>query len=411
MIVGDPPAALASLLADSRIRQLFRALDGSGEDLRIVGGAVRNTLLGLPVSDIDCATTALPDEVMRRAEAAGLRTVPTGLPHGTVTVLVDGHPFEVTTLREDLETDGRRAIVRFGRSFEHDAARRDFAINALYLDTAGRLYDHADGLADLAAGRVRFIGDARTRIREDYLRIFRFFRFHARYGRGGMDEPGLQACIAERAGIAILSRERVRAELIKTLAAPGAMAAVEIMADIGILSAAIAGVPYPARLAGLIAAERQHGRPADPGLRLAALAVETSEDAERLRDRLRLSNDEHTLANLAADLVHLTRRLTREPSGTFVRELIYRYGEAAWRLLAGMAVAAGSAAWQGCLADLASWTAPANPFAGSVLLEHGVVAGPAMGRLLRQLERDWIAAGFPTSPDQIEELLAQRLRP
>jgi poly(A) polymerase len=411
MNTSAAPAALAALLAETGIRRLFQALDGRGEEIRIVGGAVRNVLLGLPVTDIDCATTALPEEIMRRAAVAGLRTVPTGLPHGTVTVLVEGRPVEVTTLREDLETDGRRATVRFGRSFEHDAARRDFALNALYLDGAGRLHDYAGGLADLAARRVRFIGDAHTRIREDYLRIFRFFRFHAQYGHGAMDRQGIAACITEQAGIAILSRERIRAELLKTLVAPGALAAIEAMADSGILGAALGGVAFPGRLAALISTEAREGGRADAGLRLAALAVETSEDAERLRDRLRLSNDEHTLANLAADLVRLTRRLTREPSGTFVRELIYRYGEAARRLLAGMAAAAGSAAWQGCLADLASWTAPANPFAGSVLLEHGVAAGPAMGRLLKQLECDWIAAGFPTSPDRIGQLLAQRLHP
>jgi poly(A) polymerase len=192
----------APWLRGGSLPRLLDVLDRDGEEARVVGGAVRNELLGEPVGDVDVATTALPQEVMRRAEAAGFKPVPTGVEHGTVTVVVDGTPFEVTTLREDVETFGRHARVSFGRDWQHDAERRDFTMNALYAARDGTVYDHVGGLDDLKARRVRFIGDPHKRIAEDYLRILRFFRFHAAYGDGGHPDPaGLSACIAARAGL------------------------------------------------------------------------------------------------------------------------------------------------------------------------------------------------------------------
>src|SRR6478752_7269295 len=210
--------------------RVLALLNGNGEEARVVGGAVRNALLKIPVGDIDIATTALPDEVIRRANAAGIKSVPTGIEHGTVTLVVEGHPFEVTTLREDTETDGRRAKVAFGRDWVRDAERRDFTINGLSVDAEGVVHDHVGGLADIAVRRVRFIGDAGQRIAEDYLRILRFFRMHAAYGTGEPDRAGYLACIDGRAGLSNLSAERVRMEMLKLVIAEGAAVAVQAMA-------------------------------------------------------------------------------------------------------------------------------------------------------------------------------------
>src|SRR3981081_1723264 len=210
----------------ARVRQL---LCGNGEEARVVGGAVRNALLKIPTGDIDIATTALPTEVIRRAKAAGIKSVPTGIEHGTVTRVVDAQPFEVTTLREDTETFGRKAKVAFGRDWVRDAERRDFTINGLSVDADGVVHDHVGGLDDVLAKRVRFIGDAGQRIAEDYLRILRFFRMHAAYGSGEPDRAGYLACISGRAGLSNLSAERVRMEMLKLLVAEGALVAVTAM--------------------------------------------------------------------------------------------------------------------------------------------------------------------------------------
>ena len=215
--------------------RVLALLNGDGEEARVVGGAVRNVLLKIPTGDIDIATTALPDEVVRRAKAAGIKCVPTGIDHGTVTLVVESHPFEVTTLREDTETFGRKAKVAFGRDWVRDAERRDFTINGLSVDAGGIVHDHVGGLADIEVKRVRFIGDAKARIAEDYLRILRFFRMHAAYGAGEPDRAGYLACIDGRAGLSSLSAERVRMEMLKLLIAEGAAVAVQAMADAGLL--------------------------------------------------------------------------------------------------------------------------------------------------------------------------------
>src|SRR6202790_4383083 len=219
-------------------------LNGDGEEARVVGGAVRNALLKIPLGDIDIATTAVPEEVVRRAKAAGIKSVPTGIEHGTVTLVVDRHPFEVTTLREDTETYGRKAKVAFGRDWVRDAERRDFTINGLSVDADGVVHDHVGGLDDILAKRVRFIGDPGQRIAEDYLRILRFFRMHAAYGTGELDRAGYLACIAAREGIATLSAERVRMEMLKLVVAAGAAGAVAAMADGGLLLPILGRICY-----------------------------------------------------------------------------------------------------------------------------------------------------------------------
>src|SRR3954454_24048604 len=244
--------------------RVLMLLNGDGEEARVVGGAVRNALLEIPLGDIDIATTALPEEVTRRAKAAGIKSVPTGVEHGTVTLVVDGQPFEVTTLREDTETFGRKAKVAFGRDWVRDAERRDFTINGLSVDAAGIVHDHVGGLADIAVRRVRFIGDAGQRIAEDYLRILRFFRMHAVYGAGEPDRAGYLACIGGRAGLASLSAERMRMEMLKLLVAEGALVAVSAMGEAGLLQAIVGGVAYTGPLAAMISAERVLGLTPSP---------------------------------------------------------------------------------------------------------------------------------------------------
>ena len=310
--LGAPP------LAD-----LLERLDQGDEEARVVGGAVRNTLLGEPVSEWDIATTALPDEVSRRARACGWKVVPTGLEHGTVTVVVSGVPFEVTTLRQDVATDGRHAVVRFGRDFKADAFRRDFTINALSVGRDGRLHDYAGGLADLRARRVRFIGDPDQRIAEDYLRILRLFRFHARYGQGAVDTAGMEAAIRARGGLSRLSRERIRAEVLKLVAAPGAPAVTAEIDGAGFLLAVLGGVARPSTLARLAAMEAQCGIPADAVRRLGVLAMFVREDATRIAERLRLSRAE---AGRLAAMAAAGERLRHPPTPQATRAALYAMG-------------------------------------------------------------------------------------
>jgi poly(A) polymerase len=374
-------------------------LQRDGEEARVVGGAVRNTLLGLPPGDIiDIATTALPTDVISRVEAAGLKAVPTGLEHGTVTVVVDGKPVEVTTLREDVETFGRKANVRFGGDWRADAERRDFTMNALSAGADGAVYDYVGGLDDLAAGRVRFIGDPATRIVEDYLRILRFFRFHAAYGKGALDANALRACIAGRAGLEHLSRERVRMELLRLTVAGGAAPALIAMADAGLLTIVLGGVPQVPHLARMAEIESALELAPDPVRRLGALAVLIPEDAGRLFERLRLTNVEHErLASMGESWWRLSSAMQEQGA----RTLLYRLGPERFRdrvLLAWARsdAAASDAAWR----DLASlpqrWTAPVFPLKAADLMERGVTKGPALGMALRTAEEAWIAQGFPS---------------
>src|SRR3979411_786183 len=286
-VLDDAPGLKSGPTA--RVLQL---LDGNGEEARVVGGAVRNALLKIPTGDIDIATTALPTEVIRRAKAAGIKSVPTGIEHGTVTLVVDAKPFEVTTLREDTETFGRKAKVAFGRDWVRDAERRDFTINGLSVDAAGVVHDHVGGLDDILAKRVRFIGDPDRRIAEDYLRILRFFRIHAAYGVGEPDRAGYLACIAARAGLASLSAERVRMEMLKLMVTEGAAGAVAAMVDGGLLLPIFGGVAYIGPFMAMMFAECWLGLKPDAVRRLGVLAVAVTEDARRVAVRLRLSNAE-----------------------------------------------------------------------------------------------------------------------
>jgi len=389
----------APWLHGGSLLRLLDVLDRDGEEARVVGGAVRNELLGEPVGDIDVATTALPQEEMRRAEAAGFKPVPTGVEQGTVTVVVDGTPFEVTTLREDIETFGRHARVSFGRDWQRDAERRDFTMNALYAARDGTVYDHVGGLDDLKARRVRFIGDPHKRIAEDYLRILRFFRFHAAYGDGGHPDPaGLSACIAARAGLETLSRERIRMEMLKLLVATHAVPALVIMSQTGLLVAVLGGDPLLASFANMIKLERELSLTPDPVRRLGALGVSTTEDAERLRERLRLANAEQERLMSMGDGWW---RISAATGMHEARVLIYRLGPDKFL---DRVLLAWSRAWSEGVADdrwhdlvlLADrWTVPVFPLKAADFIERGVAKGPALGAALRAAEEAWIAQDFP----------------
>lgn len=405
----DPP----TWLGRGPAARVLALLDADGEEARVVGGAVRSAMRGEAPSDVDIATTTLPEETTRRAEAAGLKVALTGFDHGTVTIVVDGVGVEATTLREDIETDGRRAVVRYGRDWLEDAKRRDFTFNALTLTRTGELWDPFGGLADLEAGRVRFIGDPARRIAEDSLRALRFFRFHARLGIGTIDRPGLAAAIAARATLADLSRERVRAELMKTLLAPRAAAALNDMADCGILGDLLGGVPTVATLERLAAVEAGLGLEPDAARRLAALAVMTREDAERLRERLRLSNEEfRRLDGVGAGWWTLSPAMGE----TATRSALYLSGPRGFRDRALLAWARSGAAtddptWR-TLATLPDrWTAPAFPIGGDTLRAAGVEAGPAIGLALAKARTLWLERGMPTDSARVAAIVeAARVR-
>ena len=403
-----------SFLDNERVLRIFDVFDGAGEETRAVGGALRNHLLGVPVSDVDFATTATPGVTMDRAKAAGLRPIPTGFEHGTVTVIVEGQPFEITTLREDVETDGRRAKVRFGRDFEQDALRRDFTINALSCNREGHIFDYAEGLADIEARRVRFIGDARQRVREDYLRILRFFRFHAAYGEGALDGQAFHAAVLEREGMHNLSRERIRAELLKLLTARNSAPTIAIMCGAGLLLPVLAGVAIPARLARVIEIEHARDAKTDPVLRLIALGVLVREDAERLREELRLSNAEAQRALGAARALETLHGCMAPPEPKALRPLLYQHGPQATRDALTLAQAeAGVAAqdedWAKAAAFAATTPKPQLPFSGADLLARGVGPGRGMGEALKAVERLWIAADFPSDAATLAPLLDKAL--
>lgn len=354
---------------------LAEALDASDGAARYVGGAVRDTLLGLPVSDIDIATSHQPEAVVARLEAAGIKAIPTGIAHGTITAVSAGTVVEVTTLRRDVTTDGRHAQVAFTDDWEADAARRDFTMNALYADpTSGAVFDWFGGLADLADRRVRFIGDPYTRIAEDHLRILRFFRFHARFG-DAPDGPGLDACTDRANDLMALSRERIAAELLKLLVAKGAVPVVALMIERGILRPVLPEITDVPAFEALADAEAQAGLAPDPIRRLASLIP--SDAADGVGARLRLSNTDRKRLIAAHE----------GPGSEGARALAYRVGPAIALdrlLLAGESVEA-----------LAGWTPPRLPFSGGDLVARGIARGPEVARTLRQIETQWIAEDFP----------------
>jgi poly(A) polymerase len=329
-----------------------------------------------------------------------------------VTVVIEGRPFEVTTLREDVETFGRHATVRFGRDWARDAERRDFTMNALSLSVDGIAHDYVGGLADLKARRVRFIGDAATRIAEDYLRILRFFRFHAFYGEGDPDAEGLHAAIVARVGLAQLSRERVRMELLKLLLAPRALPALAVMAESGLIGPVLGGVPHPASFAKMAKVEAACGLWPDSTRRLAALAVWISEDAERLWQRLRLTNAEHArLTTMATDWWRVSPAMGEASA----RALIYRIGPEGFTERALLAwsrsgAATSDEAWRDLALLPQRWTAPAFPLRAADFMARGVKKGPALGATLARAEEAWIAAGFPLEKAVLAEMIDDALR-
>jgi len=396
-------------LSDPPVRRALGLLNGDGEEARVVGGAARNALMGLPLSDIDIATTAVPGEVIRRAAAAGLKAVPTGIDHGTITLVIDGAPFEVTTLREDVETFGRKAIVAFGRDWRVDAERRDFTMNALSISPDGMVYDYVGGLADLRDRRVRFIGDPARRIAEDYLRILRFFRFQASYAGGAPDAAGLHACIVARDRLRTLSRERVRGELVKLLVAPYAVPTLTVMAETGFVELLLGGVPQLASFAAMVEVEAAAALAPDPVRRLGALGLFTVEDADRLRDRLRLFNAEH--ARLVA-MVERWWRVSPTHGEAEARALLYRLGPVRFAdrvLLAWSRSRAGAAdpTWQALATLPARWTPPRFPLRAADLMSRGLARGPALGTALRAAEEAWIAAGFPSDRETLADIASR----
>lgn len=407
--------ALEDLLSRPNLRHLLDVLNGGGEETRIVGGAVRNALLGRKVSDVDLATTATPDVVTERTARAGLKPVPTGIEHGTVTVVSHGEPFEVTTLRKDVETDGRRAVVRFGRDFKADAQRRDFTINALFLGRDGRLHDYTEGLADLSARRLRFIGDPRTRIREDYLRILRFFRFHAEYAESAPDPEGLAAAVSERAGLGGLSHERIRTELLKLLVARRAVVTVELMGEHGLLTLLLGGVAEFGRLYRVVAFEADLGMAPDPVRRLAALAVMTWEDAERLRERLRLSNEEFDRLMRYADRVAELKTRPMPLDAIAIRCLVAEHGVGpSVDVLAAVSGEPAPVVLDEARAALERFRTgaepiPVFPLRGADFVGRGVAKGPKVGELLELARQAWLAAGCPADSAYARTLLERTL--
>ena len=387
------------------LKKAMALLNADGGEGRIAGGAVRNSLMGIPIADVDLATTLKPEEVIARAEAAGIKAIPTGIDHGTVTLVIDRRPFEVTTLRRDVSTDGRRAEVAFTDDWQEDASRRDLTINGLYADANGEVIDLVEGLADIETRTVRFIGDGETRIREDYLRILRYFRFFAFYGSGRPDAAALRAMAREKDGLKRLSAERVWSELKKLLSADDPGRALLWMRTAGILTLILPetekwGID---EVPGLIAAERAFGWKPDPLLRLASMVPPDVERLAAMAERLRLSKQE------AAFLVEWASspKIPEKIAATAFRRMLYRSGKGGvivrlkLQLSIVRAKAEGDTALMPEVARLSallreaeSWSRPVFPLSGADVLAKGVSPGPRVGELLSRLEEEWVASDF-----------------
>lgn len=387
------------------LRRVLDLLNADGGEARIAGGAVRNALMGVPAGDVDIATTLVPQEVVARARAAGIKAVPTGIEHGTVTLVASGTPFEVTTLRRDVETDGRRAQVAFGTDWQQDAERRDLTINALYATADGEVIDLVGGLPDIETRTVRFIGDAAQRIAEDHLRILRFFRFFAFYGGGRPDADGLRACARAKDKLASLSAERVWSETKKLLTAADPFRALLWMRQSGVLTAILPetekwGIDA---IPALVAAEQALKWEPDPLLRLAAMVPPDAERLSALAQRLRLSRAEAAyLADWAA-----APEIPKTIAETAFDRILYRTGREGLTTRLKLALAlvrskaaddpqamAESARLQRLLTRASGWTRPAFPLSGADVLAAGVAAGPAVGKVLGALETEWVEGNF-----------------
>lgn len=381
------------------VRRLLKALDGKGGgNVRFVGGAVRDLLLGETPGDLDLATSLSPQEVILRLEEAGIKVIPTGIEHGTVTAISSGTIVEVTSLRSDVSTDGRRATVAFTDDWREDAARRDFTINAIYADPfTGELFDYFGGLEDLESRTVRFIGEPLQRIAEDHLRILRYFRFHARYGHGDPDARALAACIARANDLMALSRERVADELLKLLSLADPTPTVVLMKDKGLFDPVVPEIQNVDRLAILVESERAAEIAPDPLRRLAALLPADAAGAEKIAARLKLSNKARKRLGVAAELA----------LDTAPQVLAYRVGPvgAADRLLLAGKPAEAAA--------IVNWSPPRLPVGGGDLIDRGVPQGPDVARTLKRIEAEWIDAGFPMGPAVgrlVDQILKDRSR-
>jgi poly(A) polymerase len=385
-----PSLGRARWLRAPTLQRLFHVIGSAGGEARVAGGAVRNALLKVPVTEVDVATTLSPERVMAACAADGMSVHPTGIEHGTVTVVIEHHAYEVTTLRRD----GRRAKVKFTDDWQADAMRRDFTMNALYCDARGKITDFTGGYRDILRRRIIFAGSPSQRITEDYLRILRFFRFHARFGKGSPDKAGFAACVRHRKGLDGLSAERIRQEMLKLLVAPGAVPTLKLMAKSGILSHVL---PYTedwrviARL------------PPDAVLRLAVLASEPLD----MKRRWRLSNEE--AARIRAAVTEIPPSPDLRPREQKI--ILYQYGAETWRDLVRLAWARSKAsmadpAWNKLLRLPERWAMPALPVSGRDLIEAGLSPGPELGAALRRLEDWWVASDF--KPDKIELLKRAR---
>ena len=405
----------APWLRSKASRKLLAALSAEGHPVRFVGGCVRDGLLGDldPKGDLDLATPARPDQVIAWLENAGIKTIPTGLAHGTVTAIADGQTFEITTLREDVACDGRHANVRFTDDFVADAARRDFTINAMSVDCQGRLFDYFGGREDLEAGRVRFVGDAGQRVREDYLRILRFFRFFAGYGRPPADRQALEACRHGVHGIKALSGERIRVEMLKLLAAKDPVPALDLMIETGIAAEVLPVSPKLAPLRRLLSLAPK----TDPLLCLAALlrsSKSDSETIEALADRWRLPNAERE--RLSTLVLEPTLDASFTPSE--IRKKLYRLGSDMYLDLLHLSAAetaftetdVNAEDLESARAIAAGWTSPVFPIRGQDLIDHQVRPGPGLGKLLKQLEEWWLDQDMRPDRDACLFELERRLR-
>ncbi len=394
----------AAWMSSPETLRLLAALDG---EARFVGGCVRNALLGLAVDDIDLATPLLPEVVMERLRAGGISVIASGLAHGTVTAVIGKQHYEITTLRHDDRTDGRHAKVSFNTDWALDAARRDFTMNALYADARGTLYDYHHGLEDLKAGRIRFIGEPQARIREDYLRILRLFRFYAYYGRSEPERSALDAVREERDGLTRLSGERIAKEMLRLLAAPDPLPALRLMGACQVLALILPGPLNFARAERLIESDNNCFFAPDPVLRLAALLGDEVAGVAALAQRWRLSNEIKTrLEDLAGGREKIVSYLSiRE-----LRKLLYRLGKARFidrvRLRwAEDCKASNGVAWRALLEMARSWERPVFPLSGRDVMAAGIAEGPQIGKVLAEVEDWWVDADFIEDPFSLAERL------
>jgi poly(A) polymerase len=376
-------------------------------EARFVGGAVRDALLGAAVADIDIAVPMPPSEVLARLVARNIKVIETGMDHGTVTAIAGTHAFEITSLRRDVETDGRHAVIAFTDDWAEDAARRDFTINALYASASGEIFDYATGVEDLIAGKVRFMGDARARIAEDYLRVLRLFRFHAWYGKGDVDAEGLRAAAEAKDKLKSLSAERIAKEMLRLLEAGNPTPVLRVMAATGILSELLPGALQLPRLERLVEIDADNFSPRDGVLRLAALLPEDGEAAHAAADALKLSNADRTRLEQALS----GERIAAHLSAKDARRLLYRIGVARfrdkiWLAWAGAPKGANAIQWRMLLTMADNWQRPRFPLTGLDVMQAGVPEGPEVGRVLAQVEDWWVGGDFASD----EGALRDRLR-